>query len=750
MSTTPIESARNLCRRAEEKLISSGAADPLTLTFDETQRMLHELQIHQIELEMQNEELQQTTRGLQIINNTLEEQIADRTKKLFVVINKLQQENTDRKQSVKLLEQNRELLVNLANQVPGVIYQYRLYADGRSAFPYSSPGMNDIYEVTPEEVQEDATPVFGRLHPDDYGNVASSIQESARTLQTFFCEFRVILPRQGLRWRWSQAQPERMPDGGTLWHGIILDITNRKVAEEALQEREKELRLLAEAMPQIVWVTRPDGWNIYFNQQWVDYTGLTLEESCGHGWSKPFHPDDRQRALDAWQHAVTQNAIYELECRLRRADGAYKWWLIRGVPLRDESGTVLKWFGTCTDIDDFKKAEEERRELEQQLIFAQKLESLGVLSGGIAHDFNNILAIIIGHCSLAGKNYEKAVDHIPEIEKAANRAAALCRQMLAYAGKAHIVQSRVNMVTLVDEMVRMLKATTNQNAAIIFESSSDIPFVSGDAGQISQIAMNLIINASEAIGEAQGEIRVLLTKTTINADQHVMDHQGKSILPGSFACLEVTDNGCGMDNETRKRIFEPFYTTKFTGRGLGMSAVLGIIMSHGGALQLFTESGQGSTFKVYLPVPAIESAEDGSTRHVTPVTWQGSGTILLVEDDEQVKSIADAMLTLLGFTVIGASNGKEALELYQENNADITLVLTDVGMPVMNGYELFRELKKRNPGLPIIISSGFCDVDITSKIACGEIAGMLNKPYSFDQLQAVLKRVMEDVHQSRT
>ena len=585
------------------------------------------------------------------------------------------------------------------------------------------------------------------IHPEDYPRFAAAFEAAVEHGVPYTMELRINRPDGSQRTIVAICESQCDATGKVVkLRGANQDITERKQQEETIRKSEQDFRMLAESMPQIVWASSAQGNNIYVNQQWVDYTGLTPEESCGHGWNKPFHPEDQQKAWDVWQNASKYGAAYELECRLRRADGIYKWWLNRGVPVRDESGTVIKWFGTCTDIDDLKKAEEERRALEQQLIFAQKMESLGVLSGGIAHDFNNILAIIIGHCSLADMNYEKAGDHIPAIEKAANRAAALCRQMLAYAGKTQILQSHVNLVILVDEMVKMLKATINQNAVIQFEKSTDIPIVLGDASQIRQVVMNLIINASEAIDETHGEIRVLLSQITISADQQVKDHQDKPIPAASYACLEVTDNGCGMDSDTRKRIFEPFYTTKFTGRGLGMSAVLGIIMSHGGTLQLISQLGQGSTFKVYLPIPTSETVEDGATQQVTAVPCQGSGTVLLVEDEEQVKSIANDMLTSLGFAVIEASNGKEALELFQENFADITLVLTDMGMPVMNGYELFHELKKLKSGLPIVISSGFGDVDVTSKIACAEIAGMLNKPYSFDQLQKVLKSVMEHVH----
>ncbi len=373
------------------------------------------------------------------------------------------------------------------------------------------------------------------------------------------------------------------------------------------------------------------------------------------------------------------------------------------------------------------------------------MESLGVLTGGIAHDFNNLLAVIIGRCSLAKLRPITAMDNIPQIETAAERAAELCQQMLAYAGKANITKAEIHLEDLVDEIVSMSKSSIGQNLKITSDLASDIPPIMADASQIRQVAMNLIINAAEAVGESQGNIRISLSKTAIKADQPVRDHQGNIIPPGLYACLEVTDNGCGMNNEIRQRLFEPFYTTKFTGRGLGMSAVLGIIKSHNGALQLFSQPAKGTTFKIYLPIQMTELTTDDQLQQQTcpPTTWKGNGTILLVEDEEQVICVAEIMLKELGFTVIKAFNGKEGLKLYQQNAADITMVVTDIGMPVMDGYALIRELKKIKPDLPIIITSGFGEVDVASRIPGEGIVGLINKPYSFIQLRDLLRSAVE-------
>jgi len=547
---------------------------------------------------------------------------------------------------------------------------------------------------------------------------------------------------------------------------IVRNIAERKKAEQTLQyERNLSMDIL-NAQPAGIYRIRvfaPETWE---NDAWRSSKSsphvveLASEPFCKIlGTTKEafesdpgmvidlIYPDDREGFAKRNEEAATDLEEFTWEGRLL-IDGVIKWARFQSLPRPLENGDVL-WTGALIDITERIKAEEEKNIMESQLQQTQKLESLGVLSGGIAHDFNNILAIIMGNCSLAKRDEENAGKFIPEIEKAAERAEELCRQMLAYAGKAQFVLASVNFQSLVSEMVDMLKKTTPQNAVIRLDCTPDISSIHGDSSQLNQVVMNLIINASEAIGKEQGEIRVSLTETTINDGQLEKDYNGKAIPTGSYVCLEVTDTGCGMDEETKWRIFEPFYTTKFTGRGLGMSAVLGIINSHKGALQLHSQLGQGSTFKIYLPAQKMDSAQDRSVQQTTESQWQGHGTILLAEDEEQIRYIAKTYLEMFGFTVVEAVNGKEALDLYQKSASDISLVITDMGMPVMDGYALFNALKQLKPTLPIIVSSGFGDADITSRIGHDDIAGLISKPYTSDKLSKVLKSVLESAESSQ-
>jgi PAS domain S-box-containing protein len=264
---------------------------------------------------------------------------------------------TERKKMEETLRERDIRLKKLTSWVPGMIYQFTRRPDGTYYVPFATEAIKDIYGCLPEDVREDFYPIARVILPEDLGKVFGSIEYSAKNLTIWTCEYRVQIPGQSIKWLLGKSTPEKLADGSITWYGFITDITDIKKAEEELRKSEEEFRALAESMPQIVWVTRKDGWNIYFNQQWVDYTGLTLEESYGHGWNTPFHPDDKQKAWDAWQNATKNNDIYSIESRLRRADGVYHWWLIRGVPLLEKTGEIIKWFGTCTDIDNIKLAE---------------------------------------------------------------------------------------------------------------------------------------------------------------------------------------------------------------------------------------------------------------------------------------------------------------------------------------------------------------------------------------------------------
>ncbi|KAA0887962.1 response regulator [Oryzomonas rubra] len=549
-------------------------------------------------------------------------------------------------------------------------------------------------------------------------NLISNFRETSDSLATQFYEIQQI--NESL----EQHVAERTSELTTITHEVSIILENAPVGIAKIMDKN------------IAWSNRK-------LSEMFDYSKKELVAGTTRKLFQSQEAFDKlvQEAFELHVQGLT----FQTEQEFIKKDGSHI--LVRYVSTAIEPADLSKG-SICLmeDITRHRQEEAERKAFEQQYQETQRLESLGVLAGGIAHDFNNLLAIIMGNCSLAKMSPEKFTNNLDAIEKATERAAALCRQMLDYAGHTQVAKTQIEIRSLVDDMVGLMASTGHKNIVIKAIISPNIPLIHGDASQIRQILLNLLTNATEAIGEAQGEIDVMLTKTSVDADQPEKDHLGRVIPVGTYACLEVTDNGCGMNEETQHKIFEPFFTTKFTGRGLGLSATLGIITGHDGALQLFSQPGNGTIFKVYLPAQDKDSTIE-SIRHITPASWRGSSTILLVEDEDQVRLIAKKILNQFGFTVIEAVNGKEALELYRRNPATIDLVMTDIGMPIMNGYELFFELKKLQPDLPIIISSGFGDMDIGSKIPPEEVAGIISKPYSPARLQEMLKSIFEPTSQ---
>jgi PAS domain S-box-containing protein len=537
---------------------------------------------------------------------------------------------------------------------------------------------------------------------------------------------------------------------GRLW--CHTDITERKAMERELQKArddleqrvierteqlvksEKEFRLLAEAMPQIVWVTRADGWNIYFNQQWVDYTGLTLEESYGHGWNKPFHPDDQQRAWDAWQNAVTNNGTYSLECRLRKADGTYRWWLIRGVPVIDEKGQITKWFGTCTDIEEIKRTETQLRQ-------AQKMEALGTMSGGIAHDFNNILAAIIGFSELLEGHISKEsrdARHLHRILEAGIRGRELVRQMLAFARKAEQEKRPLPVSSIVKESVKLLRATTPSTINIRVNASNEA-LILGDPTQIQQVLMNLCTNAVHAMQENGGSLDIGLSDHTVLPSNGNPD----GIAPGLYVKLIVRDTGTGIPADIMDKIFDPFFTTKKLGEGtgLGLSVVHGIVKQHDGYITAESEPGRGSTFTVYFPQIAGELGALAIHDDEIPT---GSERILFVDDEETLVEMGEDILAELGYEVTSRMNGRQALALLKSNPSQFDLVITDQTMPEMTGVELAKEILAIRADMPIIMCTGFSYVVDADRAKAAGIKAFAMKPLTKREIARTVRHVLDE------
>lgn len=558
---------------------------------------------------------------------------------------------------------------------------------------------------------------------------------------------------------WGHLSGKRLnnPDG-TLRAlvGVISDITERKMAEEALSRSRAELKAIYEYAPVMMCLLDADRLILYANPAFTTFNGVSEEalkigNSCGvlgciHslddprgcGFGENCHMCALLAAIDDTLKTGTVHQNIEHTTTIVNRDGERTVALLGSTALIDFTNRTLL---LCLhDITDRKRAEEERQQLVQQFHHAQKLESLGVLAGGIAHDFNNILTVILGHCYLAHDMPDSGNASFKQIESAANRAADLCRQMLTYAGKSPLVQTHINLWLLVDEVVKMLQSAIKKNVTIQLDMKRVVPEIKGDSGQIQQIIMNLIINAAEAIGENNGTIRVALTRLVRAVDQPEFDTFGTPIRNGNYICLEVTDTGSGMDEETQKRIFEPFFTTKFTGRGLGMSAIRGIVTAHESMLQLTSTPGIGTTFKIYFPLP--ESSDAAASLEVVSISGRSvGGTILLVEDEQSLREMGTILLKAMGFSVLTAENGREAVDMYHELSQKIDIVLLDLIMPEMGGIEAYHELRKNAPKLPIIICSGYGVESVEDIIENDLYAGFEHKPYKPEQLRDVIMKM---------
>jgi PAS domain S-box-containing protein len=367
----------------------------------------------------------------------------------------------------------------------------------------------------------------------------------------------------------------------------------------------------------------------------------------------------------------------------------------------------------------------------------QKLESIGVLAGGIAHDFNNLLHVILGNAELARNHLPSdapALETLGEVIRAAHRASDLTRQLLAYSGKGAFVLRHLDLSREVREMATLLRTAISKQATLVWKLEPDIPSINADETQIRQIVMNLITNASEALDERPGTI----TLRTGMANGDELDAEGE------FVYLEVSDSGVGMASETLQRIFDPFFSTKFSGRGLGLAAVMGIVEAHHGLIRIRTAPGEGTTFRVLFPAVHV-AADPADTTPALPEEWRGSGTLLIVEDEEGVRAVAERMLEGLGFHVLMAENGREALKVVAAGGEQIAAVLLDLSMPHMGGPETLRRLHDLQPGLPVVLMSGYTEQEVASRLLDenpGPVA-FLQKPFLPGDLVAVLRRVLE-------
>ncbi len=413
------------------------------------------------------------------------------------------------------------------------------------------------------------------------------------------------------------------------------------------------------------------------------------------------------------------------------------------VPVHDKNGDINALVGICVDITEQITRNHEKEQMQQQLLHTQKLESLGVLAGGIAHDFNNILAAIMGHASLAESKCKRdplAVEqHLDRIVTASEKAADLCKQMLAYSGHGKFIVKPLDVSQFVESILNILEVSLNKGVVLKLSLMENLPMIEADATQIQQIIMNLITNANEAIASRSGIIAIRTGMMEAKANYLAQCLCAENIHPGHFVFIEVSDTGCGMNAATIEKIFDPFFTTKFTGRGLGMSAVLGIIRGHQGALKLYSEPDQGTTFRVLLPALKSSPCSTTATEEYS-LENTGIDCVLIVDDEESIRDITTMMLTDVGIeTILTAEDGREALQIYKREAEAIKLIILDLTMPHMDGEETYRQLRLLNPDIKVILTSGYSKQSVQDRFAGKGLCGFLQKPFTPQTLNDVIK-----------
>ena len=464
--------------------------------------------------------------------------------------------------------------------------------------------------------------------------------------------------------------------------------------------------------------------------------GYSAAEALGCPMSMLLPPDRGQEETEILERLKRGERVHHFETVRVRKDRRLIDVSLTISPVFDKNGVIRGASHVARDIT-------ERKALERQFLHTQKLESLGVLAGGVAHDFNNLLTGILANAgTVADVLPDGGPSHtiLMDVIQAAERASGLTRQLLAFAGKGRFTIEPVNLSHLIREISRLIQTSIPRKVQLKLDLREDIPSMEADAGQLQQVIMNLVINAAEAIGDRPGTV-VISTGVQEVDDSYIRTIWSKADLqPGRYVALEVNDNGCGMDNETLEKIFDPFFTTKFAGRGLGLAAVLGIVRGHKGALKVYSAPGQGSTFKLFFPAGDVAALP---VRPQAPAEeLRGTGTVLVVDDEEIIRRTAKNALERYGYRVLWAEDGQKAVEVFRAAG-EIALVLLDLTMPTMNGEETLRELQAIRPSIPVLLSSGFNEVEAVRRFTGKGLAGFIQKPYTSAGLATKVKRALK-------
>ena len=519
------------------------------------------------------------------------------------------------------------------------------------------------------------------------------------------------------------------------------DISERKEAEDALRRSEERFRFLVQNQTEFVVSCEPNGALTFVNDSYCQFFGVAGEEAIGQNLVERFAESDRERAASLIAGLTRHKPVTAGEYLVVAKAGEQRWthWTASGIFDADGQLTAIQLTGR--DIHDRVVAEEARKKLEQQLLQAQKMEALGQLAGGVAHDFNNLLTVIAGHTDmlLSEKGDHPPRHDLEQIRQASDRAASMTRQLLAFSRQSVLEPKVIDLNTVVGQMETMLRRSIGEDVDLIVRAAPDVRPVKADPDQLGRALLNMAINARDAMPDGG---TLLIETRNVGLPNDTTDGAADAGTT-PYVLLSMSDTGCGMTPETKARLFEPFYTTKGQGKGtgLGLAVVDGIVKQSGGRIDVYSEPGVGTTFKVYLPATNARSSIEITSPDGRPP--RGSETVLLVEDEPAVREMTQAALQRHGYTVLPAASGAEALQIAQANHGAINVVLTDVVMPGMSGPQLVERLREDQPRLAALFMSGYTsDAVLRHGIETGE-ADFLQKPFSTSALAAKLRQVLD-------
>jgi len=558
------------------------------------------------------------------------------------------------------------------------------------------------------------------------------------------------------------------------------DITERKQAEEALRESERRLKLAQQSSGAGVWDWDIGSDRLDWSRELFVLFGLDPDktEATFDIWDQVLHPDDKETAYSRIEKSIKQGTSLDSEYRIVLPDGQVRWIRALGSAIYDQAKQPIRMAGICiditeqkrtvealreseqkyrrltflpdtlivtfNDITDRKRIEEEQKRLEAQNRQLHKAESLGRMAGAIAHNFNNQLQVVIGNLEMAMDDLPLGSEPLEEALKAAHKAADISGLMLTFSGKQPGEYEPIDLSAACRQSLTLLQAAAPKCTILKADLPASGPVIRCNAGQIQQVIINLITNAWESADENRRGIGLTVKPVSLK-DIAAFKHYPVDWNPQEsvYACLEVADAGSGISGKDIEKIFDPFYTSKFTGRGMGLSVVLGIVRSHNGGITVESEPGRGSTFRVFFPL-SVEKVHRQPDKQIQSPEIKVGGTVLLIEDEEQVRNMANKMLTHLGYTVIEAKDGSEAVQIFQQHQDNIRFVLSDLTMPRMNGWDTLAALRKISPEIPVILSSGYDEAQVMAGEHTEQPNAFLGKPYQLKGLKETLNRVLAD------